>query len=86
MQVIWNAPATARGLGQPGPVVSGLAAVLSLVAPCLALWSQTSWIEVGFWSLPLIALGMDLLALRMMSQVEGKIADLDKARYKYKGA
>ncbi|KAG2217530.1 hypothetical protein INT45_009955 [Circinella minor] len=67
-------------------LTTSLAALSGVISPCIALWDMASTIEIIFWSIPLFVLVLMMLGFRMMVQVEGKIDDLDKARYKYKGA
>ncbi|KAI9490528.1 hypothetical protein BDB00DRAFT_875267 [Zychaea mexicana] len=88
LEIIWlKEPTPSRGIGQVNILTASLAGFAGIVSPCIALLDmQTSTLEIAFWSVPLLVLGLMLLGLRMMVQVEGKIADLDKARYKYKGA
>ncbi|KAI8142515.1 hypothetical protein BJV82DRAFT_714098 [Fennellomyces sp. T-0311] len=86
LEVIWKQPPPGRGLAPLNVLTAGLAGFAGAVAPCMALWDMASTVELVFWSVPLGILCLNLLGWRMMQQVEGKIDDLDKARYKYKGA
>ncbi|KAI7854609.1 hypothetical protein BDC45DRAFT_119365 [Circinella umbellata] len=71
---------------QVDTLTTSLAVLSGVISPCIALWDMASTIEIIFWSIPLFVLALMMLGFRMMVQVEGKIDDLDKARYKYKGA
>ncbi|KAI9247503.1 hypothetical protein BDA99DRAFT_526045 [Phascolomyces articulosus] len=87
LEIVWKQPSLSRGMtGQVNVLTASLAGFSGVISPCIALWDMGSTIEIIFWSIPLFVLILMLLSLRMMVQVEGKIDDLDKARYKYKGA
>jgi hypothetical protein len=76
-----------RGVGQLHFGTSVAAVVTGSVMPLICLLNSTiTWIEVAFWSLPLMMLVMDFLAITMMGQVEANFTELEKSRYKYKGA
>ncbi|ORZ02550.1 hypothetical protein BCR43DRAFT_481719 [Syncephalastrum racemosum] len=81
-------PPEGRGLAPLGShrIPIALSVILGSVAPIIALYDRASAIEVVFWLLPLLVLGLDVLALRMMRQVDEKIEALDKTRYSFKGA
>lgn len=76
-----------RGMG---PLYSGaaiVAMILGAIEPMLCTFNNNAtWIEVGFWSLPMMMLIMDQLAIHMMRQVEANFTELEKSKYKYKGA
>ena len=87
LEIVWKQPAHRGGMtSQVNIITASLAAFSGVISPCIALWDMGSTIEIIFWSIPLFVLVLMMLGLRMMAQVEGKIDDLDKARYKYKGA
>ncbi|KAI9316289.1 hypothetical protein BX666DRAFT_1949181 [Dichotomocladium elegans] len=80
-------PSPDRGLGTMSARVAGLSAMAALVAPLIALWDGSiPALEFIFWLVPLLVLGMKALAIHMMLQVDSKIIELEKAKYKYKGA
>ncbi|KAF7728668.1 hypothetical protein EC973_005705 [Apophysomyces ossiformis] len=74
-----------RGLGPLDMTGVGLTLVAGSVSPLMAL-VNTTWVELVYWFLPLAVLGLILLAIHMMRQVENNFDDLEKSRYKYKGA
>ncbi|KAJ8660688.1 hypothetical protein O0I10_003736 [Lichtheimia ornata] len=86
MQIIWSPPPPNRGFNKINILTAAPAACLGLIAPAIALYGGVPWLEFGFWSIPFLVLGMMAFAIHMMIQVENNIDDLDKARYKYKGA
>lgn len=86
MQIIWSSPPPNRGISKVNIYTAGPAACIGLIAPSIALYGGVPWLELGFWSIPFLVLGMMTFAIHMMIQVENNIDDLDKARYKYKGA
>lgn len=86
MQIIWSSPPPNRGFSKINILTAAPAACLGLIAPAIALYGGVPWLEFGFWSIPFLVLGMMTFAIHMMIQVENNIDDLDKARYKYKGA
>lgn len=81
-------PPEGRGLAPVSAhrIPIAISAILGSVAPILALYDRASVVECVFWLLPLFVLGLDLLSLRMMRQVDEKIDALDKTRYNFKGA
>ncbi|KAI8349659.1 hypothetical protein BD560DRAFT_410100 [Blakeslea trispora] len=60
------------------------AAILALMPIFQA--RQSSWIEFGFWCLPLFVVFMYYSAFVMIRQVSVGIKELEKSRYRYKGA
>lgn len=56
------------------------------LAPLLCLLYRSSLIEFIFWFIPLLLVGIYYTALHMMSQVAESLEELEKSRYKYKGA
>ncbi|KAI8084820.1 uncharacterized protein BX664DRAFT_360647 [Halteromyces radiatus] len=76
-----------RGTGQLHLTGSISSIAMGSVMPLLCLFSiKVTWVEVIFWLLPLMMLAMDLLAIYMMGQVNADFTELEKSRYKYKGA
>ena len=55
-------------------------------APLMCLMYSSSLIEFIFWIIPLVVLGMYYTALSMMNQVQDSLEELEKSKYKYKGA
>ncbi|KAG2177816.1 hypothetical protein INT43_003063 [Umbelopsis isabellina] len=58
--------------------------IVSLIPPLLSY--SVSLKELIFWTLPLLVLLMDLLALQMMDNVNQELGGLESSKYKYKGA
>lgn len=56
------------------------------LAPLMCLFSRGSLIEFIFWCIPLLILGLYYTALHMMKQVQDSLEELEKSKYKYKGA
>lgn len=56
------------------------------LAPLMSLYHASSLIEFIYWSVPLFILGMYYTALGMMNQVQESLEELEKSKYKYKGA
>ncbi|KAI8336662.1 hypothetical protein BC941DRAFT_514096 [Chlamydoabsidia padenii] len=76
-----------RGMGRLDLGTGIGSAVTGSIMPLACLVNdKVVWMEVVFWSLPLMMLTMDLLAITMMGQVEANFTELEKSRYKYKGA
>ncbi|KAL0080656.1 hypothetical protein F4703DRAFT_1870464 [Phycomyces blakesleeanus] len=83
LEALWKTPAH-RGLGSLDLKGAAVTSALALTSPLLALLGQTSWVELGFWTIPLLVLLLDFSAYHMMCQVEANFGDLEKARYKFK--
>ncbi|KAI8375926.1 uncharacterized protein BYT42DRAFT_368213 [Radiomyces spectabilis] len=66
--------------------MASLTAGATAVAPVLALLARAPWTEVFFWSFPLILIALYAIVYRTMDQVQVHINEVEKARYKYKGA
>ncbi|CAO3598280.1 unnamed protein product [Absidia cylindrospora] len=77
-----------RGLGPPLFSTAAILAVfMGVIEPMLCIVNNNvTWVEVGFWSLPVMMFAMDQLAIHMMRQVEANFTELEKSKYKYKGA
>lgn len=56
------------------------------IAPLMSLFHRSEWIELIYWSIPLLVLGMYYTALHMMNGVQASLDELEKSKYKYKGA
>ncbi|KAI9030982.1 hypothetical protein CLU79DRAFT_732363 [Phycomyces nitens] len=83
LEALWKTPAH-RGLGGLNIKGAVITSGLALTSPLLAFLGQTSWVELGFWTIPLLVLLLDFSAYQMMCQVEANFGDLEKARYKFK--
>ncbi|KAI7863496.1 hypothetical protein BDF14DRAFT_1959135 [Spinellus fusiger] len=73
-----------RGLGAPPPAAVIVTGCLGLTSPLMAFLEKTAWLEIGFWTIPLLVLLLDFSAVQMMRQVEANFGELDRARYKFK--
>lgn len=67
-----------------GVVLSSI--ITGFMAPCMSLLYGGSMIEFIYWSVPLLVLGMFYTALYMINQVQEGLDELEKSKYKYKGA
>ncbi|KAG2211925.1 hypothetical protein INT47_004612 [Mucor saturninus] len=60
--------------------------ITGAIAPLMALFHASAWIELVYWTIPLFVLGMYYTALHMMNGVQASLDELEKSKYKYKGA
>lgn len=60
--------------------------ITGLIAPCMSLFYGGPIIEFIYWSTPILVLGAFYTALYMINQVQESFDELEKSRYKYKGA
>lgn len=56
------------------------------LSPLISLLYGTTMIEFIYWAVPLFVLGMFYTALSMMNQVQESLEELERSKYKYKGA
>lgn len=57
-----------------------------LVAPLMSLYHGSLLMELIYWSIPLFVGMMYYTAHRMIKQVQTSLEELEKSKYKYKGA
>jgi hypothetical protein len=63
-----------------------LSIITGLIAPLMSLYHGSFLIELLYWSIPLFVSIMYYTALTMMNQVQSSLEELEKSKYKYKGA
>ncbi|KAI8883033.1 hypothetical protein K501DRAFT_333652 [Backusella circina FSU 941] len=56
------------------------------VGPVLSLLYKSTMIEFVYWAIPLIETAMHVSAYHMIGSVESSLEELEKSKYKYKGA
>ncbi|CEP09682.1 hypothetical protein [Parasitella parasitica] len=58
--------------------------VVGLISPFMSLFSHTTYIELFFWSIPIILMMMYYFAIHMINQVYRGLDELEGSKYKYK--
>jgi hypothetical protein len=70
-------------LYKPGLVAS---ICLGSVGPVLSLLYKSTVVELIYWAIPLFETAMHVSAYHMIGSVENSLEELEKSKYKYKGA
>jgi hypothetical protein len=66
---------------------TGLAAIITgSISPVLSISSHTTYIELFFWTIPIVLMMMYYFAFHMINQVYQGLDELEGSKYKYKGA
>ncbi|KAL1915330.1 uncharacterized protein VTP21DRAFT_6788 [Calcarisporiella thermophila] len=63
-----------------------LAALGLAVLPVMLTFAVADGIELGFWMIPSIVVALNLVAIKTMREGDSGIIELERAKYKYKGA
>ncbi|KAI8642422.1 hypothetical protein BD408DRAFT_416492 [Parasitella parasitica] len=70
----------------PVQYTGSAAIIIGLISPFMSLFNHTTYIELFFWTIPIVLMMMYSFAIHMINQVYQGLDELEGSKYKYKGA